>query len=161
VNHDTQLLLRYVDREMSPDEAEGFRARLAESAALRQELLEMQRVGTLVRRWASTAEARAAGLVEPTLARVRDAERKRSRHTTLGYAVLAVLLAALPWSRRLPELSTAERPMVVVAPTGAAIERLEAVDKQAQVFVLGASSTPVVWLADDAPDEDASDQDPG
>jgi anti-sigma factor RsiW len=161
VNHDTQQLLRYVDREMSPDEVESFRARLADSAALRQQLREMQRIGTLVRRWASTAEQRGAGLLEPTLARVRDAERKRSRHTTLGYAVLAVLLAALPWSRRVPELATAAAQAVVVRPTGAAIERLEAVDKQAQVFVLGASSTPVVWLADDAPDEGAADQDPG
>jgi anti-sigma factor RsiW len=161
VNRDMQLLHRYVDREMSPDERESFRARLAESAALRRELLEMQRVGMFVRRWASTAEARAEGLVEPTLARIRHAERKRSRHGTLGYAVLVALLAALPWSRRPPELGRAAPPTVVVEPTGAAIERLEAVDKQAQVFVVGASSTPVVWLADDVPDEDVSDQDPG
>jgi hypothetical protein len=46
--------------------------------------------------------------------------------------------------------------------SAAAIERIEAGDKQAQVFVLGGSTTPVVWLADDAPDDDASYlQDPG
>ena len=154
---DTERLLRYLDREMSRDEAEQFRARLGEDPALRQELAEMQRVGALVRRWASTAEARAGELVEPTLVRVRESEHKRRRQATLGYALAAILLVVLPWSRPAPDLTGVVAPSAV-QPAGAAIERLEAVDKQAQVFVLGDSSTPVVWLADEASDDDAAEQ---
>ncbi len=158
VNPETKRLLRYLDREMSRDEAEQFRARLAESPALRQKLQEMQRVGALVRRWANATEARAGELVEPTLLRVRESERKRRRQNTLGYALAAFLLVALPWSRRAPELIGSVGPSAVTLPAGAAIERVEAVDQQAQVFVLGSSTTPVVWLADDATDDDAAQQ---
>ena len=160
VSPETKRLLRYLDREMSRDEAEQFRARLAESPVLRQKLLEMQRVGALVRRWARAAEARAGELVEPTLERVRETEHKQRRQTTLGYALAAVLLIVLPWSRRAPELTGSVGPSAVL-PAGAAIERVEAVDQQAQVFVLGSSSTPVVWLADDAADDTVAEQGPG
>ena len=162
MNLDSKQLLRYLDGEMSAAEAEQFRARLAESPALRQKLLEMQRVGAMVRAWADAAEKRAGALVEPTLERVRAAERRRARHTALSYALAAVLVVALPWSRRAPEFAqhlTPERP---AASTAAAIERLDAVDKNAQVFVLGGSSTPVVWLADESQDDDdAPEQGPG
>jgi anti-sigma factor RsiW len=158
VSPDTKRLLRYLDREMSRDEAEQFRARLAESPALRQQLAEMQRVGALVRCWASAAEARAGELVEPTLVRVRESEHKRRRHASLGYALAAILLVVLPWSRRAPELTGSVVPGAAVLPAGAAIERVEAVDQQAQVFVLGSSTTPVVWLADDVADDDVAQQ---
>ena len=160
---ETQRLLRYLDREMSRDEAEHFRARLAASPALRQKLQEMRHVGTLVRRWASASEARAAELVEPTLLRVRAAERKRRQQTTLGYALAALLLVGLPWRQRAAELTAPVVGLNVAAqPAGAAIERIEAVDKQAQVFVLGSSRTPVVWLADDVTDDETTEpQGPG
>jgi hypothetical protein len=162
VNHDAEQLLRYLDAEMSAAEAEQFRARLAETPALRQKLHEMQRVGALVRVWAEAAEQRAGKLVEPTLERVHAAQRRRAQHTALGYALAAVLVIALPWSRHAPQLAerlTPERPAL---PAAAAIERIDAVDKHAQVFVLGGSSTPVVWLADEAKDDDeAPEQDPG
>lgn len=162
MNADTKRLHCYLDGEMSRDEAEAFRARLVENPALCEQLQEMQRVGALVRGWAAVAGARGAELVEPTLNRVQNAERKRARQTTLGYAVATVLLLALPWSRQAPELAAPAAPAQAAKPSAAAIERVEAGDKQAQVFVLGGSTTPVVWLADDAPDDDAQEQqDPG
>jgi anti-sigma factor RsiW len=162
VNSRTQHLLRYLDREMSVEEAKAFEKSLEHSPQLRQELAEMRRIGAFVRGWAASVEERGAKLVEPTLARVRDAERKRSREATLGYVLAAALLLVLPWSRHTPELSLPHQHRVVLTPPGAAIERLEAADTRAQVFVVGGSSTPVVWLADDAPDQDSSElQGPG
>ena len=162
MNLDLQQLAAYLDGEMDADEAERFRVRLAESPELRQKLQEMRRVGALVRAWADTAESRAADLVEPTLERVRLAERRRVRHAAVGYALAAVLIVALPWSRHAPELAHHLTPERALVPSAAAIERLDAVDKHAQVFVLGGSSTPVVWLADeDQDDDDAQAQDPG
>jgi len=161
VNLQTKQLLRYLDREMSAEEAEGFEQSLAESPELCRELAELRRVGAFVRSWAASAEARGAELLEPTLVRVKDAERKRSRQATLGYALAAALLVVLPWSRRAPELTHANQHSEVTPP-GAAIERLEAADTRAQVFLVGSSSTPVVWLADDAPDDDSpEEQGPG
>jgi len=164
VKAQTKLLLRYLDREMAADEAEAFRARLAESAELRRELEEMQRVGALLRGWAAEAEAKGEALLEPTLARVQAAATRRGHRTAVGYALAAALVLALPWSRHVPELR-AENSVaandVAAGPTIAAIERVEATDRQAQVFVLGGSSTPVVWLADDAAEDDAEQQDPG
>ncbi|MES1189291.1 MAG: hypothetical protein ABUL60_36080 [Myxococcales bacterium] len=154
----TKRLLRYLDREMTAEEAEAFEKDLAESPELARELSEMKRVGAMVRAFAAEAEARAGSLVEPTLLRVKDAERKRSRQATVGYALAAALLIVLPWSRHAPELSLPRPPSELVAAPGAAIERLDAADTRAQVFVVGSSSTPVVWLADDAPDDDASEQ---
>jgi anti-sigma factor RsiW len=154
VNRDTKLLLRYLDGEMLPGEAHGFRARLAESPALRQRLQQMQRVGALVRIWAGSAEERAGDLVVATLKRVQQAERRRARNTTLGYVLAAALIIGLPWARRAPELAAA--PSELAKPAGAAIERIEAGDKQARVFVVGSSSTPVVWLADEAQEDDAT-----
>ena len=162
VNSQTKQLLRYLDREMTAAEAEEFRARLAESAELRRELQEMQRVGALLRGWAAEAEAKGEGLLEPTLVRVQAAASRRGHQTALGYALAAALVLALPWSRQVPELH-AEAPRATkvtpAEPTVAAIERVEATDRQAQVFVLGGSSTPVVWLADE--DDGADAQDPG
>ena len=162
MNAETRRLLCYLDGEMSAEEAAEFRARLAENAELRRELQEMRRLGALVRGWAAAAEVRGADLVEPTLVRAHAAERKRARQTTLGYAVATAFLLMLPWSRQAPELAVPAPQIQTAKPTAAAIERVEAGDKQAQVFVLGGSTTPVVWLADDAPDDDASEQqDPG
>jgi anti-sigma factor RsiW len=163
VTEDAQLLLRYVDGEMSPGEAQKFRARLAESPALRQKLQEMRRVGALVRLWASGVERRAEALVEPTLLRVHAAQRRSVRVATLSYALAALLVVALPWSQRAPELAAPAPPSQKLMPAGAAIERIEAGDTQAQVFLVGTSSTPVVWLADDAQDDDDDphEQDPG
>ncbi len=158
VSPETKRLLRYLDRELPRDEAEQFRARLAESPELRKKLEEMRRVGALVRRWARGAEARAGELVEPTLSRVREAEHKRRRQATIGCALAAVLVVLLPWSRRAPEPTGSVVPPAVTLPAGAAIERVEAVDQQALVFVLSSSSTPVVWLADDEVDDEAAPQ---
>lgn len=158
----TKQLLRYLDREMTAAEADEFRARLAESPELRRELQEMQRVGALLRGWAAQAEAQGDSLLEPTLARVQAAASRRGHQTALGYALAAALVLALPWSRHVPELRANGPSQAKVAPaepTAAAIERVEATDRQAQVFVLGGSSTPVVWLADEADDTD--EQDPG
>jgi anti-sigma factor RsiW len=158
VNLQTKRLLCYLDHEMSAEEAEAFQKTLDQSPELCRELSEMQRVGTFVRGWAATAEARGGELLEPTLARVKDAERKRSRQATLGYALAAALLVVLPWSRHAPELTLPVSHSEVRLSPGAAIERLEAADTRAQVFVVGSSSTPVVWLADDAPEDDSSEQ---
>ena len=161
MTEESKLLLRFVDQEMSVDEAQKFRARLAESPALRQKLQEMRRVGALLRVWANRVEPRAEKLVEPTLLRVRQAERRGAFAAGLSYALAAALVVVLPWSQRAPEFPSpapaADRAV------GAAIERIEAGDRQAQVFVVGTSSTPVVWLADDTQDDDDDphEQDPG
>jgi anti-sigma factor RsiW len=162
VTEESKLLLRFVDDEMSVDEAQKFRARLAESPALRQKLQEMQRVGALLRVWANGVEPRAEKLVEPTLLRVRQAERRGAFAAGLSYALAAALVVVLPWSQRAPEFPT-PTPASDRAAAGAAIERIEAGDRQAQVFVVGTSSTPVVWLADDTQDDDDDphEQDPG
>lgn len=153
---ETKRLLRYLDREMTVAEAAECEKWLDERPELRRELAEMRRVGALVRSWAAAAEACGAELVEPTLARVKGAER--GRQAAVGYALVAALLLALPWSRHAPGLSAPLRPSAVLAAPGAAIERLEAADTRARVFLVGGSSTPVVWLADDAPDDDSSEE---
>lgn len=157
MNPRTKRLLRYLDREMSADEAAEFEQLLNQRSELREELAEMRRVGAFVRSWAAAAETRGGGLVESTLLRVKDAERRRSRQAALGYALAAALLIVLPWSRHTSELPSSTRPTQLVALPGAAIERLEPADTRAQVFVVGSSSTPVVWLADDVPDDDSSE----
>jgi hypothetical protein len=102
-------------------------------------------------------EGGADELLQPTLERVARSESKRARQGLLGYALAAVVLVALPWARSGVEPSAP----VPTAPaqSGAAIERVEAPDRQAQVFVVGSDRTPVVWLVDEA--ADASEQDPG
>jgi anti-sigma factor RsiW len=149
-----ELLLRYLDGELSAPEAERFRARLAESPELRCRLRELQRVGALVRLWADAVGQRAGELVEPTLRRVQLAERRRAQRTTLGLGLAALLVAAaLPWSG----VGGHASPLVAPGPDrpahGAAIERIEAGGKHAQVFVVGSDSTPIVWLADEAEGE--------
>lgn len=75
MNQEAELLLRYLDGDLSPDERRDFGARLAESSALRRQLQDMQRVGSMVRMWSSSAGERAADLLAPTLELVREAER--------------------------------------------------------------------------------------
>src|SRR5262249_40152217 len=129
VTREEELLLRYVDGEMSPVEAQRFRARLAESPALRQKAVEMQQIGALLRKWARSVEPRAQELVEPTLRRVQAAERKSARWATAAYAAAALAVVILPWSQRSPATTATTAPATVEAPSGAAIERLEAADK--------------------------------
>jgi anti-sigma factor RsiW len=165
VKQDAQLLQRYLDGELSPAEVSAFRQRLSASPELQRELTELQLLGGLLRRWADDAGSRAGSLLEPTLERVDAAERRRGRHASLGMAVAAVLLLLLPasgqgrWTQRaLP----AEVALVATkAPPPAAIERLEAADQHARVFVVGSASTPVVWLADDLVESEVEQQDPG
>ena len=160
MNDDFAQLCRYLDGEMSAEQAQRFQERLARSPELSRELEEQRQLGNLVRRWSINNEDRAADLVEPTLLRVRHAERTRLRRAHLGYALAAVLVLALPWSRRPPELSSVPAGALAVPVSSAAIERVEAPDRQARVFVVGSSATPVVWLADDAQDDEIN-QDPG
>ncbi len=160
---EAELLQRYIDGDLPPREAEEFRLRLAEDAALQRELVELQTVGSVLRAWSARQEARAEGLLAPTLARVHDAAQRRSRHTSLGLGVAALLLFALPWAGDASApLATGllTRPLQL---NGAAIERLEAGRTQARVFIVGSSGTPVVWLADDASELDAGGEqrDPG
>jgi hypothetical protein len=161
VKPETELLQRYFDREMSAAEAERFRARLAHSPELRQGLRELQQVGALLRVWSGTAEARGADLLEPTLQRIRTAERLRSSYPVLACGVaFALLLVLRGSSAALPLVAKHLEPLHFAS--SAAIERVEASDQQAQVFVVGAAATPVVWLLDDALEEDGSpEQDPG
>jgi anti-sigma factor RsiW len=164
VNADKLQLLRYLDGDLSVEEARAFRARLVESPALQRELAEMRRVGALLRSWAAEQEGRASDLVEPTLARVSTQQARGARFAALGYALAAALVVVLPWSPATTPASGARLPLALaVAPTpGAAIERVQAVDKPAEVFVLGIDGTPVVWLSDDAQDDEAPvDQGPG
>jgi anti-sigma factor RsiW len=162
VTSQSKLLLRYIDGDLSPAESAEFQALLAQDPELERELVEMQTVGGLVRAWAERAESRAGSLLVPTLERVQRAEQRRARHASLGLSLAAILAFVLPWAQQSPAPLRAgpmERPLVAEA---AAIERLEAGDTQARVFVVGSSGTPVVWLADDALDDDAaSEQDPG
>lgn len=163
MNEETSLLLRYADGELSVDEARKFRARLAASPALRKKLQEMRRMGGLLRVWAKGVEPRAANLVEPTLLRVHQAQRRSARAATWSCALAAALIVVSPWSQRPAQPSPPARSSEPVAPAAAAIERIDAGDTQAQVFLVGSSSTPVVWLADDAQDEDdeSVEQGPG
>jgi anti-sigma factor RsiW len=165
VKQDAQLLQRYLDGELSPAEVSAFRQRLSASPELQRELTELQLLGGLLRRWADDAGSRAGSLLEPTLERVDAAERRRGRHASLGMAVAAVLLLLLPASgqgRWTPRALPVEVALVATkAPPPAAIERLEAADQHARVFVVGSASTPVVWLADDLVESEVEQQDPG
>jgi anti-sigma factor RsiW len=165
VKQDAQLLQRYLDGELSLAEVSAFRERLAASPALQRELTELQLIGGLLRRWADDAGSRAGSLLEPTLERVEVAEQRQGRHSSLGLAVAAVLLLLLPASGQGRFTPRAVSPAVAwaatEAPPPAAIERLEAADKHARVFVVGSASTPVVWLADDLVESEIEQQDPG
>jgi anti-sigma factor RsiW len=166
VKDETKLLLRYLDGELSPAEAEHFRARLADSPELGRELDRMQEVGALLRVWSKSAAARGAELLEPTLRRVEAehrAGRRRSVYGTLACGLALSLLFVLHGSSgSLAATPAVEHLQAAHFLGGAAIERVEASDQQAQVFVVGRASTPVVWLADDAQDDDGpSNQDPG
>ena len=165
MKHDGQLLQRYLDGELSPAEDSAFRERLAASPQLQRELTELQLIGGLLRRWADDTGSRAGSLLEPTLERVEAGEQRRGRHASLGMAVAAVLLLLLPASgqgRFTPRAIPVAAALVAAeAPPPAAIERLEAADRHARVFVVGSASTPVVWLADDAVESDIEQQDPG
>jgi anti-sigma factor RsiW len=164
VTEDSEQLQRYLDDELSPEQTRAFQERLAASPELQRDLTEMQLVGGLLRRWADDAERRAGSLVEPTLLRIEAAEQKRSRHASLGMAVAAVLLLLLPasgrdgWPSRVVPSAVNELPQL--APP-AAIELLDAGEQHAQLFVVGSASTPVVWLADDAAEEETEQQGPG
>jgi len=161
VNTETEFLQRYLDGELSSEEAERFRARLAESSELRDKLEQLKRVGCLVRRWANAAEERAGDLLTPTLERVQAAERRRARSSKLGYALLALLALSLPLSRHLQQ-QPPSAPASSTEPASAAIERVEATTQDARVFTLGGSTTPIVWLTDDdQADDSATDQGPG
>ena len=163
MNDESELLQRYLDGDLSAVEAEQLRARLAHSPELAQQLAELRQLGALVRGWADDAQARGALLLEPTLRRVHAVERQRGRHATLGFALAAMLVAALPFASQAHFSHPAAPLQARVVSPGAAIERIEAGDQHAQVFVVGAASTPVVWLSDDNADEaEASvEQDPG
>ena len=163
MNEEMSLLLRYADGELSVDEARKFRARLAESPALRKKLQEMRRVGGLLRVWAKGVEPRAANLVEPTLLRVHDAQRHSARAATWSCALAAALIVVSPWSQGSAQPAQPVTSSERVAPVAAAIERIDAGDTQAQVFMVGSSGTPVVWLADDAQEDDdeSAEQGPG
>jgi anti-sigma factor RsiW len=163
LSDDSVLLQRYLDGDLSAPEVEALRARLAQSPELARQLGEFRRVGSLIRLWADQTEARGRGLVEPTLRRVHAAEQKRTRHATLGFALAAALVVVLPFASQahfVPRAVQLAAPRLV---PGAAIERIDAADKHAQVFVVGAASTPVVWLADEAGDDGDTTplQDPG
>ena len=75
MNEETELLLRYLDGELSPEQARAFRERLAENPRLVCRLQEMRRVGSLLRVWADDAGRRVHDLVDPTLERVRRASK--------------------------------------------------------------------------------------
>ena len=160
---DDLLLQRYLDGDLSAAEAEALRARLAHSPELNHKLGELRRLSGLLQLWAEDTQRRGADLVEPTLRRVQVAEQKRARHATIGFALAAALVAVLPFASQAHFTPAARLHAPAIAAPGAAIERIEAADQHARVFVVGASSTPVVWLSDDAGDdaEASSNQDPG
>lgn len=162
---DGQLLQRYLDGELSSAEVGAFRERLSASPELQRELTELQLLGGLLRGWADDAGSRADSLLEPTLERVEAAEQRRGRHASLGMAVAGVLLLLLPASGQGPfttrAVPAAAARLASDAPAPAAIERLEAADQHARVFVVGSASTPVVWLADDLVESEAEQQGPG
>lgn len=161
---DSEQLQRYLDGELSPEQACAFQERLSASPELQRDLTEMQLIGGLLRRWADDAEHRAGALVEPTLQRIEMVEQRRSRHASLGMAVAASLLLLLPASGRDSWPSRVAPVSVSSAPRGAppaAIERIEAAGQHARVFIVGSASTPVVWLADDAAEDENELQGPG
>lgn len=164
MTEDSEQLQRYLDGELTPEQERAFQQRLSGSPELQRDLTEMQLVGGLLRRWADDAERRTGSLVESTLLRIEAAEQKRSRHASLGMAVAVLLLLLLPasgrdsWPSRVAPIAATELPRL--APP-AAIELLEAGEQHAQVFVVGSASTPVVWLADDAAEEETEPQGPG
>lgn len=161
---DSEQLQRYLDGELSPEQACAFQERLSASPELQRDLTEMQLIGGLLRRWADDAEHRAGALVEPTLQRIEMVEQRRSRHASLGMAVAASLLLLLPASGRDSWPSRVAPVSVSSAPRGAppaAIERIESAGQHARVFIVGSASTPVVWLADDAAEDENELQGPG
>lgn len=156
---ETEQLSRYLDGDMTPAEVATLQARLRESPGLRRELAELGAVGAALRQWSRGVEARAGGLLEPTLKRVRKDAQRRALHARAGYVGAALLLVTLPWGRVDLDLL---RSGALLPPAAAAIERVEATDRRAEVFVVGRANTPVLWLADDAPEDGAAaEQDPG
>lgn len=163
MTEDSKLLQRYVDGDLSPAEVEAFQVRLAESPELERELSELLALGGILRAWAARTEARADGLLAPTLSRIGEADQQRARQTSLGFLAAALLLFASPWTRDIapPFAGGGALPRTSLL-RGANIERLEAGSTQARVFVVGSAGTPVVWLADDAAgDADPESQGPG
>jgi hypothetical protein len=168
MSDDGVLLQRYLDGDLTPLEAEQLRARFAHEPELSQQLGELRRVGRLLRLWAEDVQ-QGTSLVEPILRRVRVVERQRARHSTFGFMLAAALVVALPFASRAHLSNGSPSPPVDARATsgaassaGAAIERLEATE-HAQVFVVGATSTPVVWLSDETGDDAGAfaHQDPG
>jgi anti-sigma factor RsiW len=165
MSDDCVLLQRYLDGDLTPLETEQLCARFAHEPELSRELGELRRVGGLLRLWADDVQ-QGASLVEPILRRVQLAERQRARYAARGFALAAALVVALPFAS-LSRLAVAPAPALaafaLASWPGAAIERIEPGDTHAQVFVVGATSTPVVWLSDETGDDvDALiDQDPG
>lgn len=86
MNREAELLLRYLDDDLSPLERRDFCVRLASSAGLRRQLRDLQRVGEMVRIWSRNAEERAADLVAPTLERVREQLSKAAEPRQAGEA---------------------------------------------------------------------------
>jgi anti-sigma factor RsiW len=162
MSDDCVLLQRYLDGDLTPLESEQLRARFAHEPELSRELAELRRVGRLLRLWADDVQ-HGVSLVEPILRRVQMAERPRPRPATLGFALVAALIAALPFARTAEAPAPALDAFTLASGPGAAIERIEPGDTHAHVFVVGATSTPVVWLSDETGDDvDApNDQDPG
>jgi anti-sigma factor RsiW len=159
VSAETEQLSRYLDGDMTPAEVAAVRARLRESPGLRRELAELGAVGAALRQWSRGVEARAGDLLEPTLERARKDAQRRALHARAGYVGAALLLVLLPWARFDSGLLPSGAPL---PPAAAAIERVEATDRRAEVFVVGSANTPVLWLADDAPEDGAAaEQDPG
>lgn len=160
MNEEQRLLLRYVDREMSAVEAERFRARLARSRELSRELRAMQELGVLLRHWSKTVEARGDALLEPTFEQIRRRESPRPRRAWLAYGLVLLPLLSLRASASLEPAPSVQGLAQVGA--GAAIERIDSTPRQARVFVVGNSKTPVVWLSDDDREDDGyGDRDPG
>lgn len=172
MSDDSVLLQRYLDGDLTPLEAAQLRARFAHEPELSQQLGELRRVGQLLRLWAQDVQP-GASLVEPTLRRVQLANQHRARLATLGFAVAAALVVTIPFASQARLSRSAESPTPARAvhstraagadvSVGAAIERLETAE-HAQVFVVGATSTPVVWLSDETAEDAGAfvDQDPG
>lgn len=165
MSDDCVLLQRYLDGDLTPLETAQLRARFAHEPELSRELGELRRVGRLLRLWAEDVQ-QGTSLVEPIFHRIQVAERQRPRHAMLGFALAAALIAALPFAS-LSRIAGSQAPALdaftLASGVGAAIERIEPGDTHAQVFVVGATSTPVVWLSDETGDDVdvLIDQDPG
>ncbi|HVU03744.1 MAG TPA: hypothetical protein VHE30_18425 [Polyangiaceae bacterium] len=171
-----ELLMKHVDGELEPSEADSVRRLLAESGEARALVRDFERVGHLVRAVADERGRAADGIADQVFARLPEPEPapRRARVVALApvaalalAAAAAVALLVRPVPRTSVPVAEPSAQEVAVLPsvlapapadedpaegdTGAAIESVDFGAQNGSIFMVasGPQVTPVVWLSDD------------